>query len=506
MAPFPITFRGKKNLKILFVGSEAAPFARVGGLASVMYSLPKALAELGHDTRIMIPRYLSINDEKYKMKMEFEGLKVPTDNEGGPENIICNVKRCDPLEGQSPVISYFLENQEYYEQRANVYGYADDPIRFALLSRGVLEFIKQSAKWVPDIIVALDWQCGLIPNYIKTIYKNDVVLSRIAVNFSIHNLFFQSTFDHRFVSEMDFDDGHSQIPGFNSDRLGKLNMMRRGIMYADTINTVSQNYAREIMTKEYGELLDDLLRERRAVLSGILNGIDYDDADPKTNPHVPFKFDTNSLATRAKNKAALQERFSLPIDKDAFVLASVGRLSKQKGFDLFTNIIDIVLQELPVQLIVIGEGEGEIMGFFHTLETKYPGKVALHLKYDAILPALAFSGADVVLVPSRFEPCGLVQMEAMHMGCIPIVRKTGGLADSVEDYNPEEETGTGFVFEKYDSSSLLIALIRAYENFRDKDKWTELQKRAMKEDFSWETSAQKYAELFARAIKIHQSL
>jgi starch synthase len=504
MAPFLSPFKIKKSQKILFVSSEAAPFAKVGGIASVMYSLPKSLAELGYDVRLMMPRYLSIEDEKFRLKMEYEGLKIPTGNENGPEHIVCNVKRCEPVGTGAAVTTYFLENQEYYEQRANVYGYADDAVRFALLSRGVLEFIKQSAQWVPDVIVALDWECGLIPNYLKTTYKEDLILSQIASNFSIHNLCYQATFDHHFVSEMDFDDGHSAIPGFNNPRLGKINMMRRGIMYADTINTVSPNYAREIMTKEYGELLDDLLRERRAVLSGILNGIDYDISNPKTNPHVAHPFDISSINNRAKNKAVLQERFSLPIDKNAFIMASVGRLSKQKGLDLLYNIADVLLDELPIQFVILGEGESDIMGFFHDLETRHPGKVALHLKFDSVLPSLIYAGADVVILPSRFEPCGLVQMEAMRMGCVPIVRKTGGLADSVEDYDPAKEEGTGFVFEKFNSNSLLISLIRAFENFRDKGKWQELQKRAMEQDFSWKTSAKKYADLFNRAIKIHK--
>jgi starch synthase len=505
MSAFLTSFRPKKNLKILFVGSEAAPFAKVGGVASVMYSLPKALAELGYDARIMLPRYLAIDDKKFHLKMEYEGLKVPTDNGGnGPEHIICNVKRCDPNGNGAGVISYFLENQEYYEQRANVYGYVDDPVRFALLSRGSLEFIRQHANWIPDVIVALDWETGLIPNYLKTVYKDDVILSKVATNFSIHNLYFQGNFDHRYVSEMDYDDGHSAVPGFYSDRLGKVNMMRRGIMFADTINTVSPNYAREIMTKEYGEMLDDLLRERRAVLTGILNGIDYTISDPMTNPHVAFPFDLSTLEVRSKNKAALQERFGLPVDENVFIMAIVGRLGRQKGLDLFYNIADTLLNELPIQFIVVGEGESEFMGFFHDLETRHPGKVALHLKYDSVLPVMVYSGADVVLLPSRFEPCGLVQMEAMRMGCIPIVRKTGGLADSVEDYNPDKETGTGFVFEKFDSASLMIALIRAFENFRDKEKWRGLQERAMEEDFSWKNSAKRYAELFVRAIKIRK--
>jgi starch synthase len=426
------SLKSKSKLKVLFVGSEASPFVKVGGLASVMYSLPKALSELGHDARVMIPRYLSIDDSTFHLKMEHEHLKVPTGNtsdEGAPY-LECNVKRCD-TDG-STVTTYFLENMEYYEQRANVYGYADDPIRFSLLSRGTLEFIRQSS-WIPDVIVSLDWQTGLIPNYIKTIYREDPILSKISTVFSIHNLFYQSTFDHHFVSEMDFDDGQSAIPGFNNLRLENLNMMRRGIMYADAINTVSPNYAREIMTKDYGEMLDDLLRERRAVLTGILNGIDYDVFNPEDDSYISHKYSVDNLNRRQANKAVLQERFGLEVNKDAFIIASVGRLSKQKGLDLLFNITDLLLQELPVQLVVVGEGESEIMTFFQEIEKSNKGKVGVHLKFDPVLPHLVFAGADVVLVPSRFEPCGLVQMEAMRMGCIPIVRKTGGLADSVED-------------------------------------------------------------------------
>ncbi len=500
-------FRSRKGLKILFVGTEASPFVKVGGLASVMYSLPKALSELGHDARIMIPRYLSIDDNLFKLKMEHKELKVPLNGSEASGHLVCNVKRCDPEDSPAAgVVSYFLENQEYYEQRANVYGYADDTVRWALLCRGTLEFLRQSTTWTPDIIVCLDWQAGLIPGYMKTVYAKDPVLSKIASVFSIHNLFFQGTFDHHFVSEMDFDDGHSPIPEFNSPRMAKINWMRRGVMYADVVNTVSPNYAKEIMTKEYGELLDELLRERRAVLSGILNGIDYNVWNPETDTYISYNYDSSDLSDRNKNKAALQERFGLPANKDVFVMSIVSRLSKQKGLDLLTHIMDLLLQELPLQIVVVGEGESELMSFFHDLETRYPGKVAAHLKFDDVLPHMVFAGSDVVLIPSRFEPCGLVQMEAMRMGCIPIVRKTGGLADCVEDYNPDKETGTGFVFERFDSSSLMISLIRAFENFRDKKKWKGLQKRAMDKNFSWVFSAKKYEELFRRALGIHNKI
>lgn len=497
-------FQTKKSLKILFVATEAAPFVKVGGLGSVIYSLPRALRELGHDARVMIPKYLSVDEGAYKLKLDYQNLEVPTGNEEQPTRLICNVKRYDlKREDINPVTTYFLENQEYYEQRANVYGYADDAVRWALLCRGALEFVRLHPNWTPDIIVSSDWQTGLLANFLKTTYKNDPVLSKIATVLTIHNLYFQAMFDHKFVSEMDFDDGHSPIPAFNSPRLEHINCMRRGVIYSDVINTVSPNYAKEIMTEEYGELLDDLLRERRAVLSGILNGIDYDLWNPETNTNIELTYDAKHLDLRYKNRVALQERFRLPVDKNAFIVSVVGRLTKQKGLDLFPHIIETLLNELPIQLIVVGEGEGDFMSFFHNLESKYPAKVATHLKFDPVLPHIVFAGADVVLLPSRFEPCGLIQMEAMRMGTIPIVRKTGGLADSVDDYNPNKETGTGFTFERFDSSSLMISLVRAFENFRDKKDWRALQKRAMAGDFSWISSAKKYVALFQRAIEIH---
>lgn len=500
-------FKKKRSLKVLFIATEAAPFAKVGGLGSVMYSLPKALAELGHDARVLMPRYLSIDEKLHNLQVEYKELQVPTGNVEGPAHLVCNVKRCDPSPNSETVVTtYFLENQEYYEQRANVYGYADDTIRWALLCRGALEFIRESKSWIPDIIVSCDWQTGIISNYLKTEYANDPILSKIATVFSIHNLFYQAMYDHRFISEMDYDDGHSPIPGFFNQRLSKINWMRRGIMYADVINTVSPNYAREIMTKDYGELLDELLRERKAVVSGILNGIDYNIWNPETDLYLTKKYSISSLDKREENKKILQERFGLPIKKDAFVLSYIGRLSKQKGLDLLFPIMHTLLEELPLQMVVVGEGESDIMEFFHDLETRFPDKVATHLKFDSILPHIVFAGSDVTIIPSRFEPCGLIQMEAMRMGTIPIVRKTGGLADSVEDYNPDKSTGTGFVFEKFDSSSLMIALIRAFENFRDRSKWRLLQERVMSKDFSWINSAKKYENLFNQAIGIHDRI
>lgn len=499
----PGIFKTKKQggLKILFVSTEAAPFAKIGGLGSVMQSLPLALRLLGHDARVFIPKYLGVDDEENNLKMGVTGLKVPTDNEEGDKELICNVKICDD-EREDSVITYFLENREYYEKRANVYGYADDPIRWALLSRGVLEFLRTSASWIPDVIVATDWQTGFLPNYLKTSYKDDPILSKIRVIFSIHNLSYQGMFDHRFVQEMDYDDGHSGLPEMGGERILKINGMRRGIIHSDLITTVSPTYAKEIMTKEYGEGLDDLLRERRAVITGILNGIEYSNWNPCKDPYLEHAYSKTSIEKRAPNKEVLQNRFGLSSKEDVFVIGIVSRLASQKGFNLLYPIAETLLNELPIQLVVVGEGSSDIMKFFYDLEKEYPRQVATHLKFDKDLPHLVYGGADAILVPSRFEPCGLIQMEAMRFGAIPIVRETGGLADTVEDFDASKGVGTGFSFEDFDSNALLIAIIRAIENYRHKASWQRIQERAMNKDFSWPASAKKYVDLFNRAMKL----
>ena len=487
----------QKNSKILFVASEAAPFVKVGGLGEVMYSLPKALRELGYDTRVMIPKYATIDTQKFSLQPDVQGIKSLTDDSDPYDLLVSNVLR---HEENGQTTAYFLENMEYYEKRANVYGYNDDTVRWVLLSKGALEFIKVS-KWKPDIIIASDWQCGFIPNLLRTDYKDDPDLCKIKVIFCIHNLQFQGLFDHRFVSEMDFDAGQSKIPAFFDPKLLKLNGMRRGIMYADLINTVSPTYAKEILTEEFGEKLNELLTEKRSNLFGILNGIDIESLNSETDPNIVAHYSKDDIDKKAGNKPVLQKHFGLPVNKEKFVIGIISRMDEQKGFDLIIEIADSLVQNVDFQLIVVGTGSNEYRCFFQELQKKYPERVAGHFFFDDKLPRMVFAGADSVLIPSRFEPSGLVQMEAMRYGVIPIVRKTGGLADSVEDYIPGQNQGTGFVFESFDKYALLIAVIRASETFKNKKEWTRLIKRAMAKDFSWGKSAKEYIKLFSLLLK-----
>lgn len=503
-------FERSNKKKVLFVTPEAAPFVKAGGLGEVAFALPRALQSLGYDVRIMVPLYAGIDKEKFNITTVHKNLAVPTGvenpTETEPPHLICNVKKyTSDKSDKSPVTTYFLENQEYYEKRSNVYGYTDDVVRWNLLCRGTLEFFRLTEDWIPDVIISNDWQTGFLANYLRTTYKDDRRLSKIATIFVIHNLYYQGMFDHRYVSELDYDDGQSIIPSFYDPRIYKINGMRRGIMYSDKISTVSPTYSREILTKDYGELLDDLLKEKRAHVSGILNGIDYSTFNPETDMNLVANYNVKSLEAREKNKLELQSRFNLPQNKDIPLFCIVSRLSEQKGFDLFSQFLEPVIKELGIQLVILGSGEAKYMGYFNDLAQKLPTQVSAHLTFDTTLPRLIFGGADIILIPSKFEPCGLTQIEAMRYGVVPIVRKTGGLADSVTDFDPRTGKGTGFVFEQFDALSLTLAMARAYENYKNKVTWRKIQRQALAQDFSWLKSAHEYAKLINKAFVFHKS-
>ena len=487
----------QKRLKILFVAAEAAPFAQAGGLGGVMFALPLALRKLGIDSRVFLPRYATINTKKHKLEMELEGLKVPTDQPSPLPHLICNVKR---YFGGETAPAYFLENMEYYEKRANVYGYADDHIRWTLLCRGMIEFIKNSS-WIPDVIVASDWQTGLIPNYLKTVYKKDKNLSKVKIIFAIHNLSYQGMCDFRFAKESEKDNGRESIPDFFNPRLAKLNWMLRGILYADLITTVSPTYAKEILTPEYGEGLDKLLSEKREKIFGILNGINYDLYNPQTNPHIPRHYSSKTIEKKSENKIELQKRFGLEENSNLFLIGMPARLTEQKGFDLIEKIIEKLLKHLPLQFIFIGDGEPRYKEMLKKAAEKFPGKIGYLFEFEPFLPHLLYAGSDATLIPSKFEPCGIVQMEAMRYGSVPIARKTGGLADTIQNFNPEKDDGNGFLFKEYNPYALFTTICQAQAIFSLKEEWKKIVKRAMEKDFSWEKSAREYIRVFNILLK-----
>jgi len=492
------------KLKILFVATESSPYARVGGVASVVRSLALSLNAMGHDARVFIPKYGSIDEQVYKTTMVVEGLKVPTDDPANPF-LICNVKK----NVRGGVTTYFLENMEYYELRANVYGYTDDPIRWALLTRGVLEFISQTEdrpeSFVPDIIHCNDWQGGSLPNYLKTVYKNTEALAKISTVFTIHNLKFQGMFDHKNVSEMDFDDGWSDIAPFFDPRLGKQNFMRRGIVHSDVVSTVSKSYAKEITTPEYGETLDKLLVELRGKVFGIVNGIDYTELDPQKDTLLETNYGIRTLGLRKKNKESLQKEFDLELNPDMPILGFVGRLDSQKGVDLMVSVLDRMLDKYTMQFVQVGGGDGWLVELLQNLKKAHPKRVGIYPYPNFTLPRLVFGGADMIIYPSRFEPCGVVQLEAMRYGVIPIVRNVGGLKDTVSNFDTVSQKGTGFVFDDFNDFDLYGAIVRALEVYKNKGLWKKLQENAMQADFSWGYSAGEYEKLYYRARELKEA-
>lgn len=484
------------NLKILLVAAETVPYVKVGGVAFVVNSLALALRGLGHDVRIFIPKFGFIDENIYKTEVVLEGLKVPTGDLSNPY-LICNVKQCK----RNGIITYFLENMEYYELRANVYGYTDDPIRWALLSKGALEFVLGS-DFLPDIIHSNDWQGGLIANYLKTVYKSSERLSKIASVYTIHCLRNQGIFDPKNVSEIDFDDGWSDVAPFFDPRLLKQNFMRRGIIHADVVSTVSRSYAKEIGTPEFGEGLDKLVTELREKIFGIVNGIDYHEMNPLTDPLLEKNYDIKSIDARIFNKETLQKEFDLKIDAKIPVLGFVGRLDSQKGIDLMVSVLHKILGRYDVQFVQVGGGDGWLMEMLQNLKKEFPTKVGVYPYPNFTLPRLIFGGSDIILYPSRFEPCGVVQLESMRYGAIPLVRNIGGLKDTVVQFDTLTQKGTGFVFDDFDEFALYGEIVRALEVYKSPSVWRKLQYNAMRVDFSWIYSAKEYEKLYLKALNI----
>lgn len=499
-----------RPLKVLFVSAEVAPFSSIGGLSQVSYFLPRALLKLGVDIRIFTPKYGTVIEKKFPLKMMIEGLKIPTgvgkseaeNDSEQPRELVSNIKFFAETRKGEPTV-YFLENEEYYEKRANVYGYSDDHIRFGLLSRGAVEFVKNGF-FEPDIVHLNDWHTSYTANYLRDTFGDDPELSKIAIVQSIHNLF-QGNFDFEHASTMDFDDGKGELASFFSDRFLKQNALKRGVMRADLVNTVSETYAAEIVTDEYGKGLQDLFKEVRGKIYGVLNGLDYTDFNPQTDKVVKVNYNSQSVRKRVENKNDLQRQFGLEVSAEKPLMSFWGRVDWQKGIDLIVAVIETVLVETNAQFIIMGQpGDDNFRKFFLDLEKKFPGRVGTHLMSNFTLPRKIASGADMLLHPSRYEPGGIVAVEALRYGCVPIVRATGGLGDIVSDYSPERETGNGFSFKNFSKESFLVAIIRALETYRNRDAWRRIVRRGMETDLSWGRSAEKYLDLYRRAMEFRK--
>lgn len=484
-----------KKLQIVHVASEVEPFSKTGGLADVASSLPKATKDMGCKVIVITPLYNEITSKrKHNLKLVAKDIKIEL-SEG--VNLEADFWQGE-LDKNLPI--YFIENNKYFGQRKKLYGSKHENARFFFFDLAALKLLK-IIKFQPDIIHCHDWHAGLIPYFVKKRFKNDELFKKTATIFTIHNLLFQ--FGHNWwkVRGNLRDDGHARLPKFeHGPKLERINFAKRAIINADIINTVSEQYAEEILTKNFGQDLHRILKNRKDRLFGIINGIDYHDFNPKTDPGLYKNYGPNSLNKKAENKKYLQKYFKLPVDADIPVLGMVTRITEQKGFDLVMQIIEDVLK-LDVQFVIMGSGEKIYESFFKKLQKKYPEKIGAHLEFDAKRATSVYAGSDMFLMPSRFEPCGLGQLISLRYGSIPIVRAVGGLADTVTDFNPQTKKGNGFVFHAYGPKSLLIAITRAIENYKYTETWNKLVKNGMEQVFSWEIPAKKYLSLYHKAIK-----
>ncbi len=476
-------------MKILFVSTEVQPFIKTGGLADVAYALPKALKEAGVDVRVIMPKYGDISiDYKSNMRLLASyGVNV------GWRNQYCGLEYLD-YEG---VPVYFVDN-EYYFKRPGCYGFYDDGERFAYFCRAVMESVKHMDDFYPDIIHCNDWHTGMIPLYLKDFYCENPEFYNTKSVFTIHNLQYQGLFSPAIIEDL-----LGLNYGYYNDEKIKYNdcvsFMKAGIVYADKVTTVSNTYAQEIQTPYFGEGLDGLLRAYSHKLVGILNGIDYDTNSPKTDKNIAVNYTSKSIARKAICKEDLQQAVGLPKNPDVPVVGLISRLVKQKGIDLITCVMEDILK-LDVQLVILGTGDQDYQDFFEYYAYSYPGKVAACMKFDNKLASKIYAGADLFLMPSLFEPCGLSQIIAMSYGTLPLVRETGGLKDTVVPYNEYTGEGNGFSFANYNAHEMLNVLQYASLQFKDKEAWNKLIKQAMKTRYDRSRQAKAYMAVYSELI------
>ncbi|MFA4930583.1 MAG: glycogen synthase [Patescibacteria group bacterium] len=480
----------RKVNNILYAVSECVPFAKAGGIADVAGALPAVLKKRGYDIRICMPLYGLIDRENIDLERVAEGLV----DQVGYKEYKFDVYRTISYEG---VEVYFIHNHKLFGSRKDIYGYKDDNLRFYMFSRAILQFIKNS-DWQPEVIHCNDWHTGLIPYFLH--YDDDFSgLGKMATLFTIHNLSYQKAS----VSEYDQRYGQDDGEGYIEPKLASIrqaNFAKRGIMYADMINAVSEQYAQEILTEEFGMGLEKILQRRQKSLWGILNGIDYFKFDPASDQCLAVNYDEHNLAGKYEDKLFLQKKFGLPQEKDLPLFGVVSRLVGHKGFDLMSRVVKVLLK-MPMQMVIVGSGERQYMKLFENLAKKYPQKLAAHLEFSEEVASWIFAGSDMFLMPSKFEPCGLTQLISLRYGTVPIVHEVGGLSDTIVDFDVVSRRGNGFVFDNYHELNFYGAIIRALEHYKNKDVWEPLVRSIMQDRFSWEKSVDEYEKIYKKALE-----
>lgn len=460
-------------MKIVICASEVVPFAKTGGLADVAGALPLALEKQGQDVIIVIPRYKAIQETKFNVSRLKPDISYSTIGKG--------------------IKVYFIENEKYFN-RDNLYtdkngDYPDNLDRFAYYCRRTLELLKE-INFKADIIHVHDWQAALIPVYLKTTYADDPFYKNTKTVLTVHNIGYQGLFPREEFPKLEFD--WSLFDMEKLEFFGKVNLLKAGIVFSDVINTVSPTYSKEIQTKEFGFGLEGILAKRKKSLFGILNGLDYSIWNPETDKFIAANFSAADLNGKSKDKEDLQRICNLPAKSNIPLFGIVSRLAEQKGFDILAEAMDTICN-LNLELVILGTGDLKYHVLLTDIVKRYPKVVSLHLKFDDCLAHKIYAGSDIFLMPSKYEPCGLGQLISFNYGTIPLVFKTGGLADTVDKDN-------GFVFQQYKKEELIKAIKDALQAFKDRGHWGELMQNAMKCNFSWDESARGYIRLYEKAL------
>ena len=477
-----------KKIKVLFAASEIDPFAKTGGLADVAASLPKALKGIGQDVRVIMPKYRNIPQE-YSERMEKVGyiyVNISWKNE------YCGILKLE----HGGVTCYFLDNEHYFG-RDGYYGYDDEAERFAFFSKALIEVLPVIG-FKPDIIHCNDWQTGVVSLLLKAKYMGVDFYRNMKTVCTVHNLKYQGIFPKEVLGEL-LGLGWEYFTPDGIEFYDNINYLKAGLVYSDIITTVSRTYAEEIKTDFFGERLNNVLNRRSEHLYGILNGIDMQTNNPETDARIIANYSENNIEGKYINKQMLQKTLGLQERIDIPVVSIISRMVDQKGFDLIAHVIEDILN-LDIQFVVLGAGEHRYEQMFKYYQGKYPDKISVNLKYDALLSQRIYAGSDIFLMPSLFEPCGLSQMFSLRYGTIPVVRETGGLKDTIRPYNEVTHEGNGFTFFRYNAHDMLYVIKEAIHYYHHRSVWTKLVHNGMKIDFSWEKSAREYLDLYNKLI------
>ncbi len=480
------------NSSVCLLSAEVAPLSKTGGLADVAGALAKYLTTTGHDVRLFTPLYASIDRTRFPIK-PLDGLQnVPL--QVGPHHYVFSVATT-PLPGSNALV-YLIDCPVLYGRPAIYTTDPDEHLRFLAFTRAVLA-VCQGSQWSPQILHCNDWHTAFGPLFIRALYEGAPLFARTRSVLTIHNIGYQGVFSSAAIADLELGP-KSYLLHQDDLRAGKINPLRHGILYADAITTVSPTHALEIRTDQYGMGLQDSLRMRGNALTGILNGVDYHVWDPRNDKYLPEHYDADSLAIKAGLKSAFIERLGLTVPVTTPLAGIVSRLAAQKGIELMFESLPQVLEWRDLGFVALGSGEPQYERFLAELEQRFPGRVAFRQGYDDELSHWIEAACDMFLMPSRYEPCGLNQMYSLRYGTAPIVRRTGGLADSVEHYNPETGEGTGIVFDHFDSEALEWALNTALDLYAQPEHWRRMVRNGMAKDFSWESQGEKYVEIYRR--------